>query len=45
MGRKMAALIIYETLAVIALVGMVLVEMTQSQVRMELSSSRERGRE
>lgn len=41
----MAALIIYETLAVIALVGMVLVEMTQSQARLELNSNRERGRE
>ena len=41
----MTALIIYETLAVIALVSMVVMEMTQSQARMELSSSRERGRE
>lgn len=41
----MTALIIYETLAVIALISMVVVEMTQSQARMELSSCRERGRE
>lgn len=41
----MTALLIYETLAVIALVSMVVVEMTQSQARMELSSSRQRGRE
>ena len=41
----MTALIIYETLAVIALVSMVVVEMAESQARMELSSSRERGRE
>ena len=41
----MTALIIYETLAVIALVSRAVGEMTESQARMELSSSRERGRE
>jgi|GEM_PF-2226453 hypothetical protein len=41
----MTALLIYETLAVIALVSMVVVEMTHSQARMELRSSRQLGRE
>lgn len=44
MGGKMTALIVYETLAVIVLLSMLVVEMTESQARMELSSSRERGR-